>query len=304
MRVVFALGLGVWLGACSLPDRPSATFTPPPSAVTAGLIIIQTDASPAFADVTQSLIRQWNGRIAVYQLKGGLDSPATVLKNVQASEHDLVVAVGLPAARLARTLKDKKVVFCQVFHYEDADLLAPWMKGVQALPPPAQQFAFLKRSHPRVSRLAVITGRGLRARVAEAETAAKRQGISLLHVEVQSDMEFLYAFKRVAAKVDGLWLLPDNRVLSRRVLHEVASLSGKSSKPVLAVGPSFQALPALIAVASDPADIAAQVMARLMRAAVSDIVPGADMRPLTRLLSPQAGGAAARAASTSPGHAL
>ncbi|MCK7580117.1 MAG: hypothetical protein MZV65_33555 [Chromatiales bacterium] len=40
-----------------------------------------------------------------------------------------MIAVGLPAAQVARRLNGKRVVFCRVFNYEEAGLVSPTMKA-------------------------------------------------------------------------------------------------------------------------------------------------------------------------------
>jgi ABC-type uncharacterized transport system substrate-binding protein len=193
-----------------------------------------------------------------------------------------VIAVGLPAARVARGLTGKRVVFCQVFNYEEAGLVSPTMKGVSALPPLAEPFRLWKLIDPRLTRIGVITGPQLTAQVRDARTAARAAGLDLEHIEVRSDKETLYAFKRLLPRIQGLWMVPDNRVLSTAVIRDVLSLAVREGRPVLGFRHELLALGALLSAESDPADVAAQALVRARARPAGRTVPGATLTALTR----------------------
>jgi len=56
--------------------------------------------------------------------------------------------------------------------------------------------------------------------------------IRLDHVEAGSDKETLYAYKTTLAEIQGLWLVPDNRVLSPRCDRDIMAHSVKEGKQV------------------------------------------------------------------------
>src|SRR5229473_467157 len=82
-----------------------------------GIVVVQSDDSPAFAVVTNEITKKWKQEIQVYKLKDGLDLNGEIQQKVQHSKQQIVVAVGLPAALITRRLSGKKVIFCQVFNY-------------------------------------------------------------------------------------------------------------------------------------------------------------------------------------------
>jgi ABC-type uncharacterized transport system substrate-binding protein len=186
-----------------------------------------------------------------------------VQKKIQSSDIPLVVSIGLPAARVARGLSGKRVVFCQVFNYEDTDLVTSWMIGVAATPPVNEQFRVWKQLSPRLKRVGVITGKSLRGLMEEAQAAARENGLELVHVEVRSDKETLYAYKQLVPKIQGLWLVPDNRVLSREVIRDVMAHSVREGKQVAVFSHQLLALGGLVSAESGYADIAEQVLERL-----------------------------------------
>lgn len=281
-----SLCLGVFLAGCAaLPPAPSGHAARAPSPAVRplpGIAVLQSDASAPYADVTNAIAQQWQGVVEIYRLHADADQNAGTLREIQASAKPIVIAVGLPAASQARQLSGKKVIFCQVFNYEDANLLTPWMKGVSATPPVSAQFRAWKLLDPSVTRIAVITGKGLHDLMQEARAAAKEHQIHLQHIEVVSDIEMRYAFQRLDSDVRGLWLVPDNRVLSREVLRDVLSMSPSRNRQVLVFNEQLLPLGGIMSVEADPADVAQQVLARV-RQATRDTVPGPDVLGLTRI---------------------
>ena len=237
-----------------------ATSPPPPPP---GIAIVVSDRSPAFVDVQREIAKRYTDRIQNYFLDNDTDRINAVRNHVQASDISVVVAIGLPAARMARGLSGKHVVFCQVFNYEDQNLVTPWMKGVAATPPVDDLFRTWKQLSPRLSRVGVITGKNLRSLTEEAQSAAAKYGLKLIHVEARSDKEMLYAFKRLSPKVQGFWMVPDNRVLSRAVIRDILAYSVREGEQVAVFSDQLLALGGLLSAETSAADIAEQVLLRV-----------------------------------------
>ena len=256
---------------------------PPPQATAPapGLTVLLSGSSPAFAGVQREIEKKFPRRVDTYTLDGESLYSAVQTK-IQASDPPVVVAIGLPAARLAQGLSGKKVIFCQVFNYEDAELVTPWMKGVSATAPIREQFRAWKALYPKLTRVGVITGTNLQGLMKEARAAAKENKIRLDHVEVMSDKETLYAYKQLSPKMQGLWLVPDNRVLSQDVIRDIMAHSVKEGKQVAVFGRELLGLGGLISAETSYADIAEQVLARVRQAQEVSGVPGAPVIPLTR----------------------
>lgn len=249
------------------------------------LVILQSGGSPAFAGVTRAIAGKVKGNLVVLSLKGHAATDAETVQQLQKHRDRIVVAVGLDAALVARNLSHAKVVFCQVFNYEDFDLRTPWMKGVSATPPIKQQFDVWKKLDPKLKRVGVITGPRLLAVIEEARTAAAASGIEIKHAQVSSDMQTLYAFKQLSPSIQALWLLPDNRVLSRNALRDILAYSRKQGKQVAVFSEQLLSLGGIMSFESVYSDIADQVLARGKQALQADgrEIPGPSMLPLTQL---------------------
>lgn len=240
--------------------------------------ILLSDDSPAFRRVADALSSQAGKPIENFRLAGGAVNQAEVLRRLQQSGYSSVVAIGLPAARAARRLTDKQVVFCQVSSHEELSLASAFTKGVSAAPPVQAQFRAWRSLSPKLRTVGVITGPQQSTLLAEARLAARANGLELIAVEVRSDRETLYAFKRLSSRVQGLWLVPDNRVLSNAVLHDLMAHAVKEGKQVLAFSHELLGLGALLSVESSPADIAGRVLAQTRETSAKH----AAVLPLTR----------------------
>lgn len=271
--IVCMLGVALTLAGCSWLRAASGVRA------VSGLDVILSDNTSVYTEVARELTRQHDGRVEIHRIDGDSARSLAVQQRVQQSDRTVVVAVGLAAAQMATRLVNKQIIFCQVFNYEDARLLALGMRGVSATPPVAEQFSFWKRLYPPLKDIGVVTGSGLRALLAEAQAAAREHHITLVHAEVRTDKEMLRAYKQMAPKVQGFWLLPDNRILSRESVRDLLAFSAKQGKQVLVFTPELLGSGALLSAASDPADVAGRVLSFIESTNRAEEAP---VLPLTR----------------------
>lgn len=246
------------------------------------MALLVSDDIPAYTRVARELQKRLGQRAKTYNLNGAAETSSELVGRLQRSERNQIVAIGLSAARAARALSDKQVIFCQVFDYKDQDLVTSWMKGVSMLPRFIDGFRVWKELDPRLKRVALLTGPNQDRLAADAVDAGRNQNIEVIHRWVGTDKEMLYTFKRLAPEIQGLWLLPDNRVLSKEVIQTIMSHSVRLGKEVLVFSPALLKMGALISVQADERDVVDQVLRRLQAALGEVDVPGPDIVPLTR----------------------
>jgi ABC-type uncharacterized transport system substrate-binding protein len=171
-----------------------------------------------------------------------------------------IVAVGAEAVAAARAeLPGKDIVFCQVLGYEALFVAGERVWGVLPLPPLALQLRGWRTVDPSLRTIALVVSDPQDALTAEAQKAASAAAADL-HVEISSsDRETLYLFRRIAANVDGLWLLPDEEALSPSVLRELLSYASTRGVGVLTFSEALLARGALLSATSVPNDVAATV---------------------------------------------
>ncbi len=246
------------------------------------IAVLSSSHSSAFSGVERDIKKRYPHRVEAYNLGGRDVLSAEMKKKLESPQLPVIVAIGLHAARAAQNLAGKKVIFCQVFNYEEENLVTPSMKGVAATPPVREMFRVWKTLSPRLRKVGVITGADLTGLMNEARAAAAEYRIELVHVRVRSDRETLYAFKHLAPKIQGLWLVPDNRVLSREVIRDMMTYGVKQGKQMAVFSHQLLSLGGLVSAESSHSDIAAQVMERVRQAQQYAGVPGEPLAPLSK----------------------
>lgn len=229
-----------------------------PAKTRAPVAILVSDRLGMYAQVADALgARLIHKR--TYELDGNERKARGVVADLDASA---VIAIGSLAARVAPRASEQPVVYCLDFT-PPAGALSANMRGVQAVPPPFKQLQAWKMLDPMLHRVTLITGRGKEAFVRKAQAAARRLDIELDHLNVQSDRELLYAVKRIGLNVQGLWLAPDNRVLSAEVLREVLAYALRQGKQTLVFNSQLLRYGGLISVEADPQDVVERVLEQL-----------------------------------------
>lgn len=242
--------------------------------------VIVSAGVPAMTEIAAEVLRRGTDRVTVHLVVREPDVMARVLEELEDAKPDRIIAIGLPAAITARDFGKASTVFCQIFNYQDYGLISETSKGVYLLPPFELQLEAWRRLAPDLGRIGVVTGAGHDALLDEMRQAAAPFGIELHTRIVRNDREALHAFRELAPAIDGLWLLPDNRILSPDVAREMLAHSVERGKPVATFGEGLLRMGALLSMTSDPRDVVARVFERLEAVDATGRLGGPDMLPL------------------------
>jgi ABC-type uncharacterized transport system substrate-binding protein len=246
------------------PAAPVAP-TPPSPAPPAEIALILDTSTPAHAVVADEIAATLPPRL--YRVTR-FASDATAELAALRDRSVTLVAVGAEAVRAARAaLPDKPLVFCQVPEYPKALPAGAPAWGVRTLPPLELQLKSWRAIDPTLRTVALIVSASGAELAEEAREAASSLATDLLVETSTSDRETLYLFRRLAATVDGLWLLPDNDALSPQALRELLSYAASRGIGVLTFNEALLARGALAAATAVPADVAATVARLVARVA-------------------------------------
>ncbi len=225
----------------------------PPKSVPRAVIVVVSGTDPAYGNVAIALSDRFG-------------SDGVTVLNVQAGPLDLtpdlvsddvaVIAVGLGAALAVRKAGVRPAYFCQVFNHRPYSLLDSGMHGIDMIPEPKPVLRRWRQTFPNSKTMGIVTGVGHEDRVAAIAATASDMGMEVVHRVVTSDKEAKLAFGKLLHSVDGLWMLPDNRVLSREVLQDVLIQAQNLRKPVLVNTPALLALGAAMTASVHPSEIA------------------------------------------------
>ena len=292
VRLVVTALLALQLGGCVVVEKkppplpvkaPVQKETLPKETELSKVVLLVSNRIPAYTSVAKKLATELEDRVTRIDLKGDLRNRWKFFNVAQRGESDQIVSVGLLASQVARAVSNQKnVIFCQVFNYNDHELINPRMKGVSALPSPAELFYVWKQVDPSLDRVAVVTGKNLGELISQIKEAAQKHDIELIHRVVNSDRQLLYEFKRLSPAVKGLWLIQDNRVLSRSAIQELMVQTVKDGTQVVVSSAQILKLGGLMSANSVSSDIADKVLLILRKSLNKDHIPGPGLTPLSR----------------------
>jgi ABC-type uncharacterized transport system substrate-binding protein len=278
MYLRMAIVVAVWvLQSCANQSATSHRYDPTETGASKGVVILVSENIPAYSDVANALANKLGRRGTIRYLNADPIENIKMLAPYKNDEGKQFVSVGLNASLAAKTLANRQVIFCQVFNYQGYELLTPLHKGVSPMPSMHKTFSTWRALAPGTTDIGVISGPGFEDLIQTAKAIAKRFDITLHHETVNSDMEYQYAFKQMAPKVQGYWLLPDNRVLSSNTLRDVMSFSMRNGKQVAVFSEELLDLGGLFSTASDHQAIAQEVLHRLEQAQNPGEMPGSDI---------------------------
>ena len=225
--------------------------------------ILVSDRLVAYQEVADAIAARLPG-VQIHSLEGDARRIAPTLAKLRDEPSAAVIAIGTLATNAALTLRDRTVVYCQDFSREYAAAANhASFRGVSAVPPAYKQLQAWKMIEPDLRRVTLISGEGTDAFGREAVAAARRLGIKLDHANVHSDRELSYVIKRLSADVQGVWFVPDNRILSVPILRETLAYNLKYGRQSLVFNPQLLGFGAMMSIESDPEDVAERVLEQL-----------------------------------------
>ncbi|MBS0150690.1 MAG: ABC transporter substrate-binding protein [Nitrospira sp.] len=201
-----------WLVVCVLVMSPI-------SAASAGEIAILKSSDLSYYE--QAILGFRAGlpstmQVHEYNIDGHLAQGREIGRAFRASPPTLVFAVGLKAALAAKLeIFDTPVIFCMVLNPESHGLPTSNMTGIAVRTSPATQLTAIRSILPDRRRIGVLydetqSGDFIR----NAHRLAKQDGFELVPVAVRSSEDLAPAIRILLPKIDALWLLQDQTVIS------------------------------------------------------------------------------------------
>lgn len=285
---------GVETGIDPVPIEPApASGAPPASAPVASpvapverppgralvLVADSVDAFPLTGVVAALEARALEVEVGAVSLAGEIRRPSQA-PQPSSLPPGVVIAVGSAAARAALDVYDAPTLFCQVADVGFAP--ADQAYGIATVPPPALQLKAWKAVSPQLKHIALVLGTSSEPLAAEAAAAAEGLGLVLHIRHASSDREAVYLFRRLAPDVDGLWLLPDNSVLSPRSIREMLDYADAHELQTLAFTPTLFEWGALLSATGTDSELVS-VLSELAARLVNGAGTLAPITPLSEL---------------------
>ena len=220
--------------------------------------------------------------ITTYDLGGGTSDARGIIGRIMAAPPRLILAIGPQAAQVAKAeVQGIPVVFLLVRNPRKYGLEGDNIAGISLDVPIEAQLAMYKLLLPTLRVIGVIydpekTG----ALVKEAGEVAEKFGVRFLANPVASQTEVPAALRSLLGKVDALWMLPDETVITPESLTFFLLTAFKQNLPVLTISDAFVEAGALASLSADYTDggrqacqLSREIESGRLRPAPASIVP-------------------------------
>lgn len=213
-----------------------------------------------------------------YDMQGDVAVGRKLARKIRASDAALVFAVGLKAALAAKLeIVDMPVIYCMVLAPEKYDLKAPNLAGIALEVPVERQLSMIRSVLPKARKLGILydpekTG----SFVEEVKRPTRERGFELNEGLVRSEKEVPAALRALLPKIEALWLVPDNTVLTEESLGFLLGTALDASIPTIGFSSEFVRGGALLALFVSYQDVgrqAGQLAARILGGQAS-LAPG------------------------------
>jgi putative ABC transport system substrate-binding protein len=198
--------------------------------------------------------------ITTYNLGGNTGNTKGIVDRIMAAPPKLIVAIGPLAAQVAKAeVRGVPVVFAMVRNPRKSGLEGDNISGISLDVPIEAQLTMYKSLLPALRVIGVIydpekTG----PLVKEAGEVAEKFGLRFLATAVASQTEVPAALRGLLGKVDALWMLPDDTVITPESLTFFLLTAFKHNLPVLTISDAFVEAGALAALSADYTDMGRQ----------------------------------------------
>jgi putative ABC transport system substrate-binding protein len=216
--------------------------------------------------------------VTEYTLAGNMKRGREIAKALRGAPPDVILAVGLKAALAAKLeLVDTPTVFCLVLNPEAHGLPAPNMTGILMRIAPGSQLASIQTLAPRARQIGLLYDNDRTGDfVDEARRVARKSELELITVPVHSSTEVPGALRTLLPKIDLLWLIQDQTVVTQDSLSFILTTTLESKVPVFGFSPTLVQQGALGALVVNAWDIGLQ--AARLEAAI--LLGGSKSRPV------------------------
>lgn len=200
-------------------------------------------------------------QVVEFNLDGKEKNVEKIAQQMRAIAPQLVLALGPLAAQVAKEkFADLPTLYCMVSNPHRYGLSGDRIAGISLDVPGTIQFAYYKEMVPGLKTLGVIYDpQKSEALVEEARIAAERMGLELIGIPVSSHKKVPEALRSMLGKIDALWMVPDDTVLTTDSFRFLLVTTFENKLPLLAISDIFVKVGALASIAPEPGKMGKQL---------------------------------------------
>lgn len=224
------------------------------------IAILKSHDIEPFNQTIEGFVSACNNQITEYNLDGKKERGFVIIKRLMETRPRLILAIGALAAQVAKEqVKGIPVVFAMVPNPYKYGLEGANIAGISLDIPIETQLTMYKSLLPNLQALGVIYDSAKTGpMVAEAHKVAKTLGLQLQAVPVTSEKAVPGALRNLLGKIDALWMLPDDTVITPESFQFLLLKTFENHLPFLAVSDIFVEVGALASLSPDYTDVGRQ----------------------------------------------
>lgn len=225
-----------------------------------GIMVLKSHDLEPFNQALAGFVAACPRRVTEYDLHGSKKEERGFIQRVATASPRLIVAIGPLAAQVARErFRDIPSIFIMVSNPPRHGLQGTHLAGVSLDIPIRTQLAMYKALVPTLRTLGVIydpekTG----TMIVEARSIADALGFQLLAARVSSHKEVPAALRGLLGKIDALWMVPDDTVVTPESFRFLLLTAFENNLPFITVSDIFVEAGALASLSPDYTDVGRQ----------------------------------------------
>jgi putative ABC transport system substrate-binding protein len=224
------------------------------------IVILKSHDLEPFNQAVAGFVAACPEHITEYDLRGTKKEESSIIQRLTAAKPHLIVAIGPLAAQVAREhLRNVPMIFVMVSNPPKHGLQGANLAGVSLDIPVQTQLARYKALVPTLQTLGVIydpTKTGVM--VTEARSTVATLGLQLLAAPVSTPKEVPAALRSLLGKIDALWMLPDDTVVTPESFKFLLLTAFENNLPFVTVSDIFVEAGALASLSPDYTDVGRQ----------------------------------------------
>ena len=223
------------------------------------------EALNGFSSVSQSKIK----RLVISELKG-----VDIQKKIKQANPSLVLAIGMEALSLAKTIKDIPVVYLMVLNPRSILSAEKNVTGVSMYIPPDKHLAALLETLPGTQTIGFLYNPVRSGRfVEEARKQAAKMQVQLIATEIHDPKQAPSLALEMKDRIDVFWMLPDLTVITPETVEFLLLFSFENKIPLFTFSEKYVEMGAFLSM-----DIDAFDMGRQAGEMAVEILAGEDVR--------------------------
>ena len=225
------------------------------------IVVIKDSEITPYNQALNGFKKASNTNISEYVIGANLKDNKNITKEIKEKPPNIIVAIGAESLQMIeREVDDIPIVYCMVMDPENFQFINKRnIAGIGLRVPVKDQIDKLMTVMPGIKKLGVMynpanTGYIIK----EAKNVLKNLGINFVSVRVRNEKFIPKALRKLIGKIDALWLIPDQTVVTSQSFRFIVMRASSNNLPLIAHSEKLVQAGALAAVCSDYYEIGKQ----------------------------------------------